>query len=192
MSDLQLEQNKKNLTLITGSARSGKSELAEALGHAYPHSVYYLATMEKWPDDSECLARIAKHRMRRPDSWLSFETPRRLHERISSLPAGPGLVIIDCLSLYVSNILIAEPDRADDPYKREASVKSAINQLLLSIGKRSDLDFIVVTNEVGWGVVPPVALARAYRDFLGEANQAFARDAGEVWLMVAGLKLRLK
>jgi adenosylcobinamide kinase/adenosylcobinamide-phosphate guanylyltransferase len=109
-----------------------------------------------------------------------------------NLPAGPGLIILDCLSLYVANLLIAGYKDCDNPYLREPMILSAVEKLLSTIEARSDLQVVAVTNEVGWGVVPDTPLGRAYRDLLGMANQSFADSAATVWLMCAGLKLRLK
>lgn len=184
--------NKKNLTLITGGARSGKSELAESIALASGRNVHYLATMERWQGDEEGAARIARHKRRRPSQWATVEASRRLDQAVLAVPADSGVVIIDCLSVYVSNLLLENYQEGEDPYDRQEPVSRALEHLLAAIDKRSDQDFVIVTNEVGWGVVPNTPLGRAYRDFLGLANQEFARQAGTVWLMCSGLKLRLK
>jgi len=184
--------SKKNLTLITGGARSGKSELAESMAIDCPHPIYYLATMQRWEGDPECAARIEKHRLRRPQNWKTVEASSRLHETVLAIPPGPTFVIIDCLSLYVSNLLLDGGADVADPYAREKVVSESIQLLLSAISAREDLDFVVVTNEVSWGLVPDTALGRAYRDFLGEANQEFARQASAVVLLVSGLKVQLK
>lgn len=187
-----MSDDKKNLTLITGGARSGKSELAEELARGSEVGVHYLATMALWPDDSEGIARIAKHRLRRPSDWTTIEAPQSLAQVISGLPGGPGVVIIDCLSLYVSNLTLDGCQADGDPYQREELVAKSIQEVLSEINNRKDLEFIAVTNEVGCGIVPENRLSRAYRDFLGTANQMFAQQAAVVWLLVAGLKLQLK
>ncbi len=187
-----MSDDKKNLTLITGGARSGKSELAEELARDSKVKVHYLATMALWTDDSEGVARIAKHRLRRPSDWTTIEAPLALAQVVSELPVGPGVVIIDCLSLYVSNLTLDGYQEDCDPYQREGPVVKSIQAVLSEIAKRKDLEFIAVTNEVGCGVVPENRLSRAYRDFLGTANQLFAQQAAVVWLLVAGLKLQLK
>lgn len=192
MNDKMMPDHKKNLTLITGGARSGKSELAEELARGSKLAVHYLATMALWPDDSEGVARIAKHRLRRPSDWTTIEAPQALAQVVSELPAGPGVVIIDCLSLYVSNLTLDGYQEESDPYQREELVAKSVEDVLSEIAKREDLEFIAVTNEAGCGIVPESRLSRAYRDFLGTANQLFARQAAVVWLLVAGLKLQLK
>jgi len=182
----------RHLTLITGAARSGKSELAETLAAGSDGQVYYLATMQRWEEDREGVSRIERHRQRRPGSWVTVEVGRELDVCVRGLPAGPGFVLIDCLSVYVSNLLLDGFQEGDDPYTRADLISQAIERLLAAIDERRDLEFVAVTNEVGWGVVPSTPLGRAYRDLLGLANQAFAHRAHTVWLMCSGLKLRLR
>ncbi len=186
------EPSGSNLIFITGGARSGKSALAEALAIESGLPVQYLATMPHWPEDNEIADRVRRHRVRRPASWTTMETPSALDQAVKRLPAGPLLAIIDCLSLYVSTLLLDTYEEGQDPYAREVEVMSGVDRLVQAIAERSDLEFIAVTNEVGWGVVPDTPLGRAYRDFLGLANQSFAARASTVWLLCSGLKVRLK
>ena len=187
------DQNcKKNLTLITGGARAGKSELAESLANEHGSTVHYLATMRRWPDDREGAERIERHRQRRPAGWKTIEVDLGLDRAVKDLPAGPGCVLIDCLSVYVSNLLLAGYCDQENPFDRQPVIVESIDNLLDAIGSRQDLDFLTVTNEVGWGVIPQTILGRAYRDLLGIANKTFAREAASVWLMCSGLKLKLK
>jgi len=181
-----------HLLLITGGARSGKSLLAEALASQEKHPVHYIATMDRWPEDKEAAQRIARHRQRRPEGWITHEIPVGLDKAIAGLPAGPALVVIDCLSVYISNLVLGNSMVHTDPYGIEAEISAQVELLLEAIVARRDLNFIAVTNEVGWGVVPENALGRAYRDMLGSANQLFAAGADTVWLSCAGLRLRLK
>ena len=192
MNRMTHQLDPQNLILITGGARSGKSELAESIALEADCQVYYLATMQRFDTDLECTARIEKHRQRRPANWTTIESSHHLEETVQSLPPGPGIVIIDCLSLYVSNLLLDGYEEGTNPYQKETCIAQAIEQLLMSIGHRDDLRFVVVTNETGSGVVPVANLGRAYRDLLGTANQAFARQASTVWLTVCGQKLRIK
>ena len=187
-----LEQAGSNLTFITGGARSGKSALAESLAIESGLPVHYLATMPHWPGDIEVADRVRRHRVRRPPSWTTRESPRQLDETVKGLPPGPSLAVIDCLSLYVSTLLLEGYEEGQDPYARESDVMSGVDSVIEAIAARTDLEFIAVTNEVGWGVVPDTPLGRAYRDFLGLANQSFAARASAVWLLCAGLKIRLK
>lgn len=181
-----------NLTLITGAARSGKSKLAEQIADEATSPVIYIATMEWQPQDAELVRRIEVHKKRRPAAWRSLEIAYRLHETIDNLSDGPQMVLIDCLSVYVSNLLLKQTSDGTDAYACEASIINAVEKLLQSMQARRDLSFLLVTNEVGWSIVPESALGRAYRDFLGQANQLVSEMANEVWLTVCGQKLRLK
>ncbi|MBX9686449.1 MAG: bifunctional adenosylcobinamide kinase/adenosylcobinamide-phosphate guanylyltransferase [Candidatus Obscuribacterales bacterium] len=196
----------KNLTLITGGVRSGKSLLAEDLASKGKCPVYYFASMRIYEKDPEQLRRLELHRKRRPADWITVEAPSKAEQAIEALPDGKACVIFDCVSLYITNILVAtiggaEHDQAmentgkeenDDPYRNEAKVKQAIENLLNSMEKAKDKEFIIVSNEVGWGVVPESALGRAFRDLLGLSNQRIAERAESVILTISGLPLKLK
>jgi adenosylcobinamide kinase / adenosylcobinamide-phosphate guanylyltransferase len=181
----------KNLTLITGGVRSGKSRLAETLANASGSQVYYLATMPRILGDNEQDERIDRHRRRRPENWQTIECPYDLTDAIDTLPRSGGCALIDCLSLFVSNLILNQRS-SKDPYACEDVIAVSVDDVLKAIDKRTDYQFIVVTNEVGWGVVPDNPLGRAFRDFLGIANQQFAEQSDTVWLTCAGLPLRLK
>ncbi len=181
-----------NLTLITGGARSGKSEFAERLAAQAGTPVYYLATMEILAEDLEAVERVSRHRRRRPDGWLTIEEPVRLDEAIRAIPAGRSTVLLDCLSLYVSNLLLGGSADGADPCMQDEPIALAVRGVLSAMAARPDLEFVVVTNEVGSGIVPENALSRAYRDILGACNQIVAGDANRVWLVVAGLELKIK
>jgi adenosylcobinamide kinase/adenosylcobinamide-phosphate guanylyltransferase len=199
----------KKMTLITGGARSGKSQLAEKLARAAHLPVVYLATMVRIEGDRELDARISSHINRRPKEWTTLEEPLMVTRAVQEL-TPPAVVsiksksfeskfkaicLIDCLSLFVSNLLLQSTDDADPDVVRrhtEERVMAEINELLKAIKKREDLAFIVVTNEVGMSVVPENYLARAFRDLLGLANQRVAGVADDVYICFAGLNLRLK
>jgi adenosylcobinamide kinase/adenosylcobinamide-phosphate guanylyltransferase len=184
----------KNLTLITGGVRSGKSLFAESLAKAARFPIFYIATMPSLPDDAEQQTRIERHRMRRPPEWSTIEAPYTLPEAIHELPLTPGFCLIDCLSVWVSNLMLGDdPDNGPaDPYAQEAKLFNAVDRIVHIMEVKTNIEFVVVTNEVGWGVVPDNALSRAYRDFLGLVNQTFARHADNVYLTAAGLPLKLK
>lgn len=182
----------KNLTLITGGARSGKSKLAEQLALESGLPVFYLATMEVWTNDKEGVERVKRHKQRRPDNWITIEVPLDVSEAVSHLAYGPAIVILDCLSVLVSNLLLMRYEDGQDPYLYESDIASAVDKLLSAISDHGEKRFIVVTNEVGFGVVPDTVLGRAYRDFLGYANQWVAQIADDVRLMCAGLQVKLK
>jgi adenosylcobinamide kinase / adenosylcobinamide-phosphate guanylyltransferase len=181
-----------NLTLITGGARSGKSLLAEQLGRESETPVVYLATMEEMHDDPETIMRIDLHRSRRPDDWTTIEAPFNLSDAILKLSDQKQTCIIDCLSLLISNILLKTNGEGTRFPEAREEVLTEIGKVLNAMGQRQDVKFVAVTNEVGSGIVPENALARSYRDLLGETNQIVAQAANAVFLMCVGLKLQLK
>jgi adenosylcobinamide kinase / adenosylcobinamide-phosphate guanylyltransferase len=173
---LKLE-NAMAVILITGGARSGKSTRAEARARAFAGRPVYIATAE--PLDSEMTERIANHRARRGEVWLERETPLELVAALAETDGG-GARLVDCLTLWLSNLLHAGCD-----WSNEAS------KLATALGcQRSPV--VLVTNEVGFGIVPDNALARQFRDAAGLLNQMIARVADEVEFVVAGLPLRVK
>ncbi len=185
----------KNLTFITGGARSGKSKLAEDLASHANKPVYYLASMQILVEDAEQNRRIAIHRNRRPQDWQTIDAAFDVHKLIPALPAQSACAIFDCLSLYTTNILIATTSSGsdvNDPYLKEVEIMAQVDLMLLAMSQRPDIEFIVVSNEVGLGVVPETALGRAFRDFLGLANQLCAAKAERAYLCCSGLKLQLK
>jgi adenosylcobinamide kinase/adenosylcobinamide-phosphate guanylyltransferase len=181
-----------NLTVITGGARSGKSKFAESLAARGDTQVVYIATMERLVCDPEAVERIQRHRDRRPPHWLTVEQPVDAHKAVDALFDQTRSCIFDCLSLYVSNLLLDGYDETLSMAVLEEKILGAAEELLRSISCKSQTHFYVVTNEVGWGVVPENGLARSYRDLLGLTNQLFARSASEVWLSCLGLQLKLK
>ena len=176
------------LILITGGARSGKSGFAERLA-AQGNHVLFVATAEALDDDM--VRRIAAHRGSRPAEWDTLEEPRSLPEAIRRKAAGANsaydTVIVDCLTIWVSNLLLLHEGNAD----AEARIVDAAKKLL-DVRQSSDARWIVVTNEVGLGVVPSSSLGRTYRDALGRVNSLVASRADKVYLMAAGLALDLK
>jgi len=193
-SDLNL----KNLTVITGGARSGKSLFAEQLAIDSGLSVSYLATMPHLPDDPELSFKVDQHRRRRPDHWQTIEQELSIHEPLKTLAEGPGCCVIDCLSLYISNIMLdslkGEQEFVSPAVLRDLDVRvsKALDEFVQTVSSRKDWTFIVVTNEVGWSVVPDNKMARIYKDLLGNANQFLATRASTVYLACVGLRIRLK
>jgi adenosylcobinamide kinase / adenosylcobinamide-phosphate guanylyltransferase len=170
------------LTLILGGARSGKSTYALALAReAVAGKVLFVATAEA--HDDEMTARITAHRGERPGTWDTLEEPRALTTALASAANDYDLVIIDCLTLWVSNLLLATPSPID-PVEATAP--------LLDVYERHDPDWIVVSNEVGLGLVPDTPLGRTYRDILGAVNRRVATAADTVLFMVAGQPLKIK
>jgi len=182
----------KNLTLITGGARSGKSLLAEKFAKSSNNPVVYLATMEEMHDDAETVMRIDLHRSRRPQEWRTVESPFSLSTVILDFESENQTCIIDCISLLVSNILLKTNGEGTRMLEARDAVLKEINTVLSAMEKQPHTQFLAVTNEVGSGIVPENALARSYRDLLGETNQLVAASAHKVYLCCAGLHICMK
>jgi adenosylcobinamide kinase/adenosylcobinamide-phosphate guanylyltransferase len=181
----------KRLTLILGGARSGKSSYAERLAAAGGEHVLYVATAEAW--DDEMRTRIEAHRAQRPAHWKTIEAPRHTGLAVTALLAGDdakSIVLVDCLTLLANNVLIALPEGSSEAEATEALMAEVDD--LLAAWKDAAADWIVVSNEVGLGIVPAYPLGRLYRDALGRANQRIAAVADTVIFMVAGIPLQVK
>lgn len=182
------------LILVTGGARSGKSTFAENIAAKYGDEVLYIATAIAF--DEEMKERIRKHRQQRPSGWFTLEAYKDLDNKLPPLLAGKSAVLLDCMTVMVSNIMLEESmdweslpaDRID---RVEAAVKAEVEKLL-KIAAKKDMPFVVVTNELGMGVVPPTVLGRAVRDIAGRVNQQIAREAKEVYLCVSGIPVKIK
>jgi adenosylcobinamide kinase/adenosylcobinamide-phosphate guanylyltransferase len=177
------------LRLLLGGARSGKSTLAEAWAAAYAR-VLYVATAQAF--DDEMVARIAQHRQARPAHWHTLEAPLRVGEAVRHFAAHTpvDVVLVDCITLLASNALLTLPDDASHDDANRA-VMAEVEPLLTGLAALPGAA-ILVTNEVGMGVVPPYRLGRLYRDALVGAPQRLAQAADAVYLLVAGLPWRLK
>ena len=178
----------KTLTLILGGARSGKSTYASRLAQERGgDDVLFVATAQAL--DDEMAARIEAHRRDRPAAWRTLEAPRQTGEAI--LRAEPGaMVLVDCLTLLVSNAVLALPESASATEAEAAAL--AETEGLITAYRRGSGSWIVISNEVGLGLVPAYPVGRTYRDALGRANQRLAAEADEVVLMVAGIPLKIK
>ena len=186
-----------NLTLILGGARSGKSSYAERLAARHGGQVLYIATAQ--PLDGEMAERIADHQKKRPASWQTLEIPSAvgalLQSRMQSGTLPSGVILVDCLTLLVSNLLLAVSSGAGedltvDEEAATALVETEVKQLLGAV-RATPAEWIIVSNEVGLGLVPPYPLGRVYRDLLGRANQRLASQADQVIFMIAGIPMRL-
>lgn len=177
------------LIFILGPARSGKSRLAERLAAAAGGQVLYIATLET--KDEEMARRREAHRATRPPDWQTLEEPLRVVQLLRLCPAF-DTYLLDCLTLWVSNLLItASPDGEAQPEAAGAAVRAAVADLL-SWREENRRRLIVVSNEVGAGLVPEYPLGRAFRDLLGEANEAVARAADRFYYAIAGHFLDVK
>jgi adenosylcobinamide kinase/adenosylcobinamide-phosphate guanylyltransferase len=171
----------KELIFIIGGARSGKSTHALRLAAASGADVLFLATAE--PGDGEMTAKIARHQAERPAHWRTLEAPRAPAAALAQVPAA-SVVLLDCMTLWVSNLLLAE----------DASWEAAAAELdaLLAWYRTGAARLIVVSNEVGLGLVPADPISRKYREWLGWFNQRLAAEADRVYLLVAGLAVDVK
>ncbi len=175
-----------HLTFLLGGARSGKSTHAERLARQVGGSVTFIATAEAL--DPEMANRIAAHKCKRPEDWRTLEIPRRITAVLEKDPPRSQVIILDCLTLLVTNILLEASPEEEEPEEAVAFslVKGELEALLAFI-KRHEAYWVLVSNEVGLGLVPPYPLGRVYRDLLGWANQQVAARANEVLWMVAGI-----
>lgn len=175
----------KEYIFILGGVRSGKSRFAQELAKNLSRKVLFIATGE--PLDEEMRARIDEHKKARPKSWRTLEIPTNIGQQLETEIGDAEVVIIDCLTLLVSNRLGAELDYL----KAEKQVMAEINELIAGMGKLR-ASFIIISNEVGAGLVPEAKLGRVYRDILGQANQLVAQHANEAYFMVAGIPMKMK
>ena len=174
------------LTLILGGARSGKSSYAQELAEGTGRSVTFLATAQAL--DDEMSRRIQKHRAERPGSWETLEIPLGLAAQAQQIKSE--IVILDCITLLVNNLLMqcVKDDAVDEtPFMR--AIQKEMEELIVTIEQQ---EWIIISNEVGLGLVPPYQMGRVYRDGLGWANQRLAREADKVIFMVAGIPTVIK
>ena len=175
------------LALILGGARSGKSNLAEQLARQSGRPVVYLATAGAGDEDMR--RRIVTHRANRPQEWTTIEEPLDLPAALSQ--TGPGdLALVECATLWVSNLLIDGPT-GESPEDAVGRIVTRAKRFLSALQGKG-IWMIVVSNEVGMGIVPDSEMGRTYRDALGRVNQLLAGQADSVYLMVAGLPFALK
>lgn len=171
-----------HLVFITGGARSGKSAYAQRRCEELGSPCLYVATATV--GDVEMAARVARHQKARGESWCTLEEPLELAQRLPAGAAGHKAVLLDCLTLWLSNRYFASDQDTAATLAHAEQLSRALKQL--------EVPVFVVSNELGCGIVPDNPLARAFRDLAGEVNQLFAAAADEAWLVASGLPLRLK
>jgi adenosylcobinamide kinase/adenosylcobinamide-phosphate guanylyltransferase len=169
------------IIFITGGARSGKSRLAQELAERLGEPLLYIATGE--PKDAEMRERITRHRERRGPAWQTIEEPLNLVKVAGDQGDRFGGMLVDCVTLWLSNLLC----KYNDPQRVLGEVTS-----LIAAFPALESPLILVSNEVGMGIVPENALARSFRDLAGEANELLAKAADEVYVIFSGLPLKLK
>jgi adenosylcobinamide kinase/adenosylcobinamide-phosphate guanylyltransferase len=172
------------ITLVLGGARSGKSAFAQRLVPAESPAVY-IATAA--PDDPEMQKRIDRHRRGRPAHWTTVEAPLELASAIDTAAPPDAVLIVDCVTVWLSNL--SWRHHTLDENLRAAHVSASVANIIAAATRRS---CILVSNELGSGLVPETAVGREFRDLHGRTNQTLAAAADRVWLIVAGLPLSLK
>ncbi len=188
------------LTLILGGARSGKSSYAEQIAHEVGgDKVLYVATAGA--RDDEMRERVRRHQQSRPSGWRTLEAEENIGAAVLASAGDARAILIDCLTMLAANTLLAaagpEGDPfggpSDDPFQQAIEERiTAEVESIAACARQLTAEVVVVSNEVGMGVVPPYDLGRAYRDLLGRANQIIARHADEVYLLVAGIPMKIK
>ncbi|UCB57230.1 MAG: bifunctional adenosylcobinamide kinase/adenosylcobinamide-phosphate guanylyltransferase [Candidatus Omnitrophota bacterium] len=171
----------KKITFVLGGARSGKSSYAVELAKRLNKEVTFIATASR--TDKEMQERIKKHRLSRPGHWKVIEEGKNISAVLSELNNKDEVILIDCLGLFISNLMM---DNLDDN-----EVEDRLKELIENI-KRRALSAILVSNEVGSGIVPDNALARRFRDLLGLSNQMLAKSADKVVLVQSGIPVTIK
>lgn len=178
------------IIMVMGGARSGKSDWSEKLAMALSDNVVYVATAGI--HDEEMADRVKKHRERRPTSWQTIEETHKLSDVLMSVHTG-DVVLIDCLTLWISNLMLDElvpRQGATDDEKEEYILKEV--KRLVSTARNNKIKLIMVSNEVGLGLVPDNKLGRLYRDIAGKVNQEVAKHADRVFVVMAGIPVDIK
>lgn len=174
---------------IIGGARSGKSTFAEAYVKRYGKKIAYIATAQSY--DLEMKERIALHQQRRPETWTTYEAPFQAEQAIKKAACtGHDAILFDCISMYISNLLLSQMDFMDEAGRRMYVMANI--EHLLSAAVNTQQIVVFVSNEVGMSIVPENALAREYRDLAGQANQKIAAAAAEAYAVFCGIALDLK
>lgn len=169
------------LILVTGGARSGKSSHAQHLAKSFRCKVVYIATAEAL--DTDMKKRIKLHKKSRDKNWVTIEEPLDVLRAVKKFPAGTRVVLLDCLTLLISNLIFKGLS--------DKAVCSEVKAILKALRQKADTS-IVVTNEVGSGIVPDNRLARRFRDLQGRVNQIVAKEADRVCLLVSGMPVQIK
>lgn len=190
------------LIFVTGGTRSGKSAFAEEITAVNGNDITYIATARA--GDGEMAERIALHRQRRPDNWRTVEEPEQVRAAVEYWGERSDVILLDCLTLHISNLLLAGEDavgnsegdtRSEEDRKKAEVYDRGIVQAaeqIAAAAKAAKAHVVVVSNEVGLSLVPPYSLGRRYQEIVGRANQIFAREADEAYLVIAGCPLDLK
>ncbi|WP_419749820.1 bifunctional adenosylcobinamide kinase/adenosylcobinamide-phosphate guanylyltransferase [Terrisporobacter petrolearius] len=183
-----------NIILVTGGARSGKSSFAESLCIKQKNKTAYIATSVAF--DDEMKNRVKKHQESRPKNWKTYEIYKDIYSIVEELNKNHDTVIMDCVTLMVNNLMFTHGIEVDEATSEELNelenyIREQITKLLEAV-KKTNLYFVIVTNEIGMGIVPENKLSRIYGDFVGRANQLIASYSNEVYFVVSGIPMKVK
>lgn len=183
-----------NIILVTGGARSGKSSFAESLCIKQNNKTAYIATSVAF--DDEMKNRVKKHQESRPKNWKTYEIYKDIYSIVEELNKNHDTVIMDCVTLMVNNLMFTHGIEVDEATSKELNelenyIREQITKLLEAV-KKTNLYFVMVTNEIGMGIVPENKLSRIYGDFVGRANQLIASYSNEVYFVVSGIPMKVK
>ena len=182
------------IILVTGGARSGKSGFAESLCKARNNSTAYIATSVAF--DDEMKERVRKHKESRPQEWQTYEIYKDIYTIIDEISQKHSTVILDCITLLVNNLMFVDGIDIDNATEQEINeleeyIKDQVRKMIEEV-KKTDLYFVMVTNEIGLGVVPSYKLGRVYCDFVGRINQMLGQLSDEVYFTVCGIPTKIK
>lgn len=182
------------IILVTGGARSGKSTFAESLCKERNNSTAYIATSVAF--DDEMKERVRKHKEIRPKEWKTYEIYKDIYTIIKEIGQNYDTVILDCVTLLVNNLMFVDGIDIDKATEQEineleAYIKDQVGKLIEEV-RKTDLYFVMVTNEIGLGVVPGYKLGRVYCDFVGRINQMLGKLSDEVYFTVCGIPTKIK
>ncbi|MCC5910254.1 MAG: bifunctional adenosylcobinamide kinase/adenosylcobinamide-phosphate guanylyltransferase [Clostridiaceae bacterium] len=187
-------KSKQSLILVTGGARSGKSSFGESILKDKEGDVLYIATAQAF--DDEMKDRIRKHREGRHSNWITFEGYKNLSENIQSYKNKVEAIFLDCVTIMVTNLMLEhdmdwDKAKAEEINELEALIFLEVSKLITEV-RTLNIPVVLITNEVGLGIVPGNKMARAFRDIAGRVNQYIGREADEVYFVVCGIPNRIK
>lgn len=182
------------ITLITGGGRSGKSTYAEEKTAELGDKILYIATAI--PFDDEMKDRIKLHKQRRPNNWDTVEEYKNVNLKIKEKLSDIEGVMVDCITVMITNLMFEvisdwEKPLSDEIDEAKRFIETEINTLL-EIAKKESIPFVIVTNEIGLGIVPDNLMARIFRDIAGLVNQKLAKEADEVYMVISGIPVKIK
>lgn len=193
--DYELKKCDPSITLVTGGARSGKSSFAEKLVVDFGEKIAYIATAI--PFDEGMKDRIKKHRESRPDYWTTYEIYKDVYKYIGEISEKHDTILLDCLTILVTNLMFEDSEINWDDISRdkidkiEREIREQIELLIKEI-RAKKMNCVLVTNELGMGIVPENRLSRIFRDIAGRINQFMAANADEVYFVVSGIPMKIK